>query len=68
MNEYTEIDTELLLLAAEGGDYNRKEIAARISNMTAEERRTLRVACQLIDELLDDVILAESRERRPWKL
>jgi hypothetical protein len=53
MNDYTEIDTDLLLLAAEGGDYNRREIAERISNMSAEERRTLRRALSILDECLD---------------
>ena len=53
MSDYVEIDTDLLLLAAEGGDYNRKEIAKRIANMSVEERRTLRQALEALDELLD---------------
>jgi hypothetical protein len=51
--DYVEIDSDLLILAAEGGDYNKREIAERIGNMAAEERRLLRSAISTLDELLD---------------
>lgn len=50
---YIELDTDILLLAAEGGDYNRREVAERISNMSAEEKQALRRAIETIDELMD---------------
>ena len=60
MNNYSEIDSDLLLLAAEGGDYNCKEIAARISDMNVNQRRLLRKAVNTLDELLD----ADALDRR----
>ena len=51
-----------------GGEANRLLAAQLIRKLGPEARRDLRAACQTIDELLDDVILAEMRERRPWKL
>ncbi len=63
-----ETRNEVFALASVGGDSNLKLAAERIRKMSAEERRDLRAACQTLDELLDDVFLAESRERRPWKL
>jgi hypothetical protein len=53
MAEYIELNADLLLLAAEDGDYNRKEAASRIANMTPDERRLLRRAIETLDELLD---------------
>lgn len=60
---YIEIDTELLLLAAQGGDRNRAEIVRRISEMTPDERRCLRRAIERLDAALDDVIISERLER-----
>jgi len=53
MPDYIEIDSDLLILTAEGGDYNRREIAARIENMSPAEKRILREALETLDELLD---------------
>jgi hypothetical protein len=53
MPDYVEIDSDLLILAAESSDYNRREIAERISDMTPAERRVLRQALTTLDELLD---------------
>lgn len=53
IDSYLEIDTDLLLFAANDSDYNRREIAERISNMSADERRILRQALSTLDELLD---------------
>jgi hypothetical protein len=55
----------LLLVADEP---SRLEAAELIRSLDAEGRVTLRAALQRTDNLLDDVILAEMRERRPWKL
>jgi len=68
MSKYAEIDSDLLLLAAEDSDRSRKLAAERIRAMTPQERRDLRAACQTLDNLIDDVWLEELRERRPWKL
>jgi hypothetical protein len=65
---YTEIDSDLLLLAAEDSERSRGEASERIRKLTPEERRDLRAACQKLDNLIDDVWLEEMRERRPWKL
>ena len=51
-----------------GGDANKRLATELIRNLGPEARRDLRAACQETDELLDDTILAEMRERRPWKL
>ena len=50
---YTEIDTELLLLAASASDRDRQEIADRLQDMTPAELRTLRAALSTLDEALD---------------
>ncbi len=68
MSKYAEIDSDLLLLAAEDSDRSRKLAAERIRAMTPQERRDLRAACQTLDNLIDDVWLEELRERRPWKM
>lgn len=57
MGEYSEIDADLLLLAAEGGDYNCKEIVARIQDMRPSERRILRAAITTLDECYDEAVL-----------
>lgn len=68
MGKYIEIDADLLLLAAEDNERSRQEAAERIRKLSPEERRDLRSAMQRLNNLLDDVTLAEMRERRPWKL
>jgi hypothetical protein len=67
-NKYTELDTDLFLLALQDTDHSREEARERIRKLSPEERRDLRAAMQRLDNLLDDVTLAEMRERRPWKL
>jgi hypothetical protein len=70
MSETEILDTQiqiftLILLGSE----NRKLRAAEmIRKLDAKARRDLRAAGQILDNLIDDVILAEMRERRPWKL
>lgn len=59
---YGEIDTELLLLAADG-DRNRDEVMRRIGEMKPEERRILRLAIERLDAALDEVIISERLER-----
>jgi len=51
-----------------GGEMNKRLAAELIRKLGAEARRDLRAACQELDELLDDVILAEMAVARPWKL
>jgi len=51
-----------------GGDANKRLAANLIRKLGPEARRDLRAACRELDELLDDVILAEMAERRTWKL
>jgi hypothetical protein len=51
-----------------GGDANKRLAAELIRKLGPEARRDLRAALQDLDYLIDDVILAEMRERRPWKL
>jgi len=55
--DYVEIDSDLLLPAAEGGDLNRKEIVARIQDMKPGERRLLRAAITALDECYDEAVL-----------
>jgi hypothetical protein len=57
MPEYAEIDADLLLLAAQGGDYDKKEIVARIQDMTKRERQILRAAITTLDECYDEAVL-----------
>jgi len=64
MSKYTELDTDLLLLAAEDSERSRQKAAERIRAMTPKERRDLRAACQRLDNLVDDVWLEELREKR----
>jgi hypothetical protein len=54
---YAEIDTELLSLAAEGGEYNHKEVVARIQDMKSSERQLLREALDRLDDWLDEATL-----------
>jgi hypothetical protein len=51
-----------------GGDLNKSLAAELVRKLGPQARRDLRAACQETDEILDDVTLAEMRERRPWKL
>jgi len=51
-----------------GGEANRLLAAQLIRKLGPEARRDLRAALQETDAILDDVILAEMRERRPWRL
>jgi hypothetical protein len=55
--DYVEIDSDLLLLAAEGGDMNRKEVVARIQDMKPAERRVLRDAITTLDECFDEAVM-----------
>ncbi len=59
-----EIFTLLLFPAAE----NETRAVELIRTLDATGRRDLRCAAGRIDDLLDDTILAEMAERRPWKL
>jgi hypothetical protein len=60
---YIEIDTDLLLLAAQDGEPNRGEIVRRIQEMTPGERLCLRRAIERLDSALDSVIISERLER-----
>jgi hypothetical protein len=42
--------------------------AELVRKLGLEARRDLRAVCQEVENLVDDVILAEMRSRRPWKL
>jgi hypothetical protein len=66
--EITDSMVEVFTSILAGGDFNRRLAIALICKLGPEARRDLRAACQEIDSLIDDVILAEMRERRPWKL
>lgn len=68
MSNYSEMDSDLLLLAAEDSERARKEARERITKMTLKERRELRIACQRLEILIENVWFEESREKRPWKL
>ena len=63
-DEMISIFTSILI----GGDYNRSLAAELVRKLDVKARRDLRAACQDLDNLIDDVTLAEMRERRPWKL
>jgi len=54
---YTEIDTELLLLAASNSDRDHQEVADRLCDMTPEELRVLRLAIERLDGMLDALAL-----------
>ena len=64
MSKYTELDSDLLLLAAEDSKRSHKLAAERIRKLSPEERRDLRAAIQRLDYLLDDVTLEEFRHER----
>jgi hypothetical protein len=60
---YVELDAELLILAAGGGDHNSVEVMRRIGEMKPEERRVLRRALERLDSALDEVTMTERIER-----
>ncbi len=60
---YAEIDTELLLLAANGGDHNRAEAYARLQKMRSPELRLLRKAIERLDMLLDEILFERHLRR-----
>lgn len=55
--DYIELDSDLLLLAADPSDYNRKEVVARIQDMSPAERRLLRQAITTLDDAYDEAVL-----------
>jgi hypothetical protein len=59
---------EIFTLTLAGNEPARLEAAELIRKLDPAGRRDLRAALQDLDNLLDDVTLAEMRERRPWKL
>jgi hypothetical protein len=59
---------EIIALLLTPDEPNRLEAAELIRKLDAEARRDLRAALQTAENLLDDVILAEMKERRPWRL
>jgi len=61
-----QIEIFTLILIDDAGSNLRA--AGLIRGLNAKERRDLRAALQDLDNLIDDVTLAEMRERRPWKL
>jgi hypothetical protein len=61
-------EAEIFNLVLAGGELNRLRAAELVRRLDAKARRDLRAVCQEVDNLLDDVTLAEMRERRPWKL
>jgi len=66
--ETLETQVEIFSLVMAGGEASRLRAAELIRKLDPKSRRDLRAALQELDELLDDVILAERRERRPWRL
>jgi hypothetical protein len=58
----------IFTLMLDAGEASKLEAAEMMRKLTPQQRRDLRGAVQTIEETLDDVILAEMRERRPWKL
>jgi hypothetical protein len=57
---YAEIDSELLILAA---NLNLKEVSSRIREMTTNDRKLLRRALDHIDKSLYEVSLEENFEK-----
>jgi hypothetical protein len=71
MNHIPEITDDMISIFTHvltGGEANRLLAAELLRKLGPEARRDLRAACQDLDYLIDDVILAEMRERRPWRL
>lgn len=59
-----EIPTELLSLAAEGGEGNELAAKRRMRQMSRDQWRLLRKAVSRLDEWMDDVHLERFRARR----
>jgi hypothetical protein len=51
---YIEIDTDLLLLAARGGNSERDDVFERLRDMPREEVRFVRRALYRLEQWLDD--------------
>jgi hypothetical protein len=66
--EITDSMIEIFMLVVLESDHNKRRATELIRKLPPQARRDLRAALQELDELLDDVTLAEMRERRPWKL
>ena len=58
---YSEMDTDILLLVANGQEHAAKE---RLRQMTPDEWRDLREACSRLDEWIDDVLIEKHQQRR----
>ena len=57
---YSELDTDLLLLAANNLEHTAKE---KLRTMTVDEWRELRQACVKLDEWIDDCVLEKHQQR-----
>jgi hypothetical protein len=71
MKHTTEITDDLISIFTAvliGGEANRLLAAQLVRKLGPEARRDLRAVLQDLENLLDDVTLAEMAERRPWKL
>jgi len=67
-DNYAEIDTELLLLAAgDVSDMDRMEIVSRIQDMRPRERAILRAAITTLDECFDAAVLDMHLEKERRK-
>jgi hypothetical protein len=60
---YTEIDTELLLLAASDSDRDQQEACDRLCDMTPAELKLLRAALARLDGMLDALALDRHLKR-----
>lgn len=61
---YTELDSDILLLADSNNEHRTKE---RLREMSAAELRLLRIALARLDEWLDDLALERMKDRRETK-
>lgn len=71
MNHHPEITDSLIeicILILSSGESSRLRAAELIRKLDAASRRDLRAACQRLDNLIDDVLLDELREKRRGKL
>lgn len=71
MKHHPEITDDMISIFVSiltGGDANKRLAAELIRKLGPEARRDLRATIQELDNLLDDTILAEMAEKRPWKL
>ncbi len=62
---YSELDTDLLLLAAEDNERKAKE---RLRALSPDEWRELREAITRLDEWLDDTVLEQLERTRARRL